>query len=80
MTLETATAFFGWALVVNLVLYTITAVALMAFKGLVGSMSTRLFGVGEQAALNESFAYLARYKLLVIVFFLAPYLALKLMA
>lgn len=80
VTLETLATFLGWALVVNLVFYTITAVALMAFRGLVADMSARLFGIDRQVAINESFAYLARFKLLVMVFFLAPWVALKLMA
>ena len=80
MTVETLATFLGWALVVNLVLYTFTAIALMSFRGLVGNMSARLFGIDRQVAIDESFAYVARFKLLVIVFFLAPWLALKLMA
>lgn len=79
MTVETLATFLGWALVVNLVFYTLTAFALMAFRGLVGNMSARLFGVNRQVAIDESFAYVARFKLLVIVFFLAPWVALKLM-
>lgn len=78
--LDVVRTFFGWALVLNLLFYTITAFALMAFKARVSGLCARFFGVEEQAALNASFAYLAHYKLLVIVFFLAPYFALKLMA
>jgi hypothetical protein len=79
MTLELLTAFFGWALVVNLAIYTITAFALMAFKRLVATMSARWFGIEAPAALNESYAFLARFKLLVIVFFLGPWIALRLL-
>ncbi len=80
MTLETLTTFIGWCLVVNLAFYIVTAAALITFKGLVGTVSSRFFGVDHQTAMTESFAFLGRHKLLVIVFFLAPYVALKLMA
>ncbi len=77
--LPALTTFLGWCVVINLVIYTLSAVALMVFKGLLGSIAGRLFGVDPQYARNESFAWLARYKLLLVVLFLAPYLALKLM-
>jgi len=80
MNLDTLTTFFGWALVLNIAFYAFTALALMLFKGLVGNISSRLFAVDEQTARNESFAYLARYKLFIMAFFLAPYVALRLMA
>lgn len=80
MNLETLTTFFGWALVLNIAFYAFTAFALMLFKGLVGRLSRGLFDVDEQTARNESFAYLARYKLTIIAFFLAPYIALRLTA
>ena len=80
MTLQTLTTFFGWALLLNIAFYAFTALALMLFKGLVGRISSGLFDVDEQTARNESFAYLARYKLIIMAFFLAPYIALRLAA
>jgi Kef-type K+ transport system membrane component KefB len=73
-------AFFGWCLVVNLAFYLLTAASLMLGRRLVMAMSARLFGIDEATAMRESFAFLGRFKLAIILFFLAPYIALRLMA
>jgi len=79
MPLSTITEFFGWALLLNFVFYVLTAVSLVTFRGLVVRLNTKLFAISESDVTAASFRYLATFKLLVLVFFLSPYLALRLM-
>lgn len=72
--------FFGWCLVISLVFYLLTTGALMSFRHLVCSVSRRAFGMDEASTMRGSFDYVARFKLAIIVLFLTPYIALRIMA
>ena len=72
--------FFGWMTVVNLVLYTWTAIMCMCCKGTLVRISLKMFGVGEETGKAIIYGYVGCYKLLFIVFNLVPWLALVIMA
>jgi hypothetical protein len=80
VTTATLTSFFGWCLLINLGFYIVTALSLVFLKGVVRNVNHRLFGIGEERIMQESFAFLGRFKLAIILFFLTPYIALRLMA
>jgi hypothetical protein len=80
MNTATLTSFFGWCLAINLGFYLVTALSLVFLKGTVRSVNQRLFGISEERVMQEAFAFLGRFKLGIILFFLTPYLALRLMA
>lgn len=80
MTTATLTSFFGWCLLINLGFYIVTAMSLVFLKGMVRDVNQRLFGISEERIMQESFAFLGRFKLAIILFFLTPYIALRLMA
>ena len=80
VSLETLTAFFGWLTIVNLGVYALTAIMIMLFRGLMVRMNARLFGLSEERIMTSVFEWVARFKLAIILFAFAPWLALKLMA
>ena len=80
MTIATLTTFFGWCLAINLLFYLVTALSLVFLKGMVRHFNQRIFGISEERIMQESFAFLGRFKLAIILFFLAPYIALRIMA
>ena len=78
--LETVTTFFGWTTVINFALLLMSTIALIASRGSIAKIHGRMFGL-ETADLSRAyFQYLAQYKIAIIVFSLAPYIALRLMA
>ena len=73
------TSFLGWMLVLNIGLLLFSTIMLSLFKKQVTRVHSKLFNMKKDTLSLEYFHYLANYKLLVIVFNLAPWLALKLM-
>ncbi|MDX2469547.1 MAG: hypothetical protein QNL04_03105 [SAR324 cluster bacterium] len=68
--------FFFWCFVINFGLYTFSALAILIFKGLVVTIHQKLFGFDEATTLKEMHRYLAKFKLLVIIFNFTPWLSL----
>ncbi len=79
-TIETWTTFFGWMTIINIGVYVITLLALFAMRSWAYKINASLFGIGEDEVATATFNYIAAYKLLITVFCIAPWLALKLMA
>ena len=73
-------SFFGWMTLINLVLYSWTAIMCVCCKGLLVRISGGMFGVGEDAGKAILYSYLGIYKLLFIVFNLTPWIALVIMS
>ena len=76
MDLDTLRSFFFWCMIVNVGIYVVAAVGIMLARDRMARMHTRLFGVDEITARNAMYGYLAAFKLLITVFFFAPWLAL----
>lgn len=75
---EEFVTFLGWATLVHFVLLSVIAVALIGFRGWIVRVHQRMFPMSEAALNTAYFQYLAGYKILVIVFFMVPYLVLRL--
>ncbi len=73
------TSFLGWMLVLNVGLLLFSTIMLSLCKTWVTKVHAKLFNLNADALGIEYFRYLANYKVLVIVFNLAPWVALKLM-
>ena len=73
------TTFFGWLTIVNMAVYIFSALMLWLMRDFAYRLNARLFGISEEQVAKSSFNYIATYKLLIIVFCFAPWLALKLM-
>jgi len=79
MTIEQLTQFFQWITVVNVVLFVLSWILVMAFKGFIGKMHGKMFGIAENNIAAMVYGYLGLFKLLIIVFNIGPYLALLIM-
>lgn len=78
MSIESLTAFLGWMTLINVGLMLLTLLGLVLMKR-ARVVHQRLFGLSSSDLSRAYFAYLAQYKLLVLVFNLVPYLALRIM-
>jgi len=72
------THFFGWMTVINFVVLTAAAVALLGFRPVIVNIHRKLTGLDDKDLNRAYFSYLANYKIMALVTSLTPYLALKL--
>ncbi len=80
MTIAELTEFLGWATVINLSVFILTVLGVTFLRGTIVQMHKKLFGLSEEDLARAYFQYMGQFKIVVVVFFLVPYLALKLMA
>lgn len=73
-------AFFGWCSVINVIVLVLAALSLMLLRNLFMPLHAKMFGASEEALSQIYLQYLAGYKILVIVFNIVPWIALKLIA
>jgi hypothetical protein len=78
--IETLTTFFGWCSAISVSVLFLSSAALMLMRHAISNLHSRLFGMSEDDLARAYFQYLAQFKIAVIVFNLAPYIALRLMA
>lgn len=78
--LESVTTFFGWCTVINIALLLFLAIWLVAFRGFTKSLHSAILGVDEGALDTLYIQFIGNYKLLITVFSLVPYLALRIMS
>lgn len=79
MTAEFLTSFFGWMAVINIAYLALGAVAVMGLQSWMISVHQRLFRLDENDLKLAYFNWLGTYKIMAVVFSIAPYIALKLM-
>lgn len=80
MTIEVLTELLGWASVINIVILLLSTLSLIAMRGAISGIHSKLFGLDEKDLGRAYFQYLAQYKIAIIVLNIAPYIALKVMA
>lgn len=78
MTLETLTELMGWITVLNIGLLLFSTIMILLLKSTITKIHSRMFDIDATDLSRLYFDYLGRFKMLVIVFNLAPYFALKL--
>lgn len=79
MTLHTLVQFFGWMLMVNLVFFAIGLLKISVFKDLTSVMTERLFGEFGHKMIADIPKILMIYWIMIIIFNLVPYIALKIL-
>lgn len=79
MYLETIRDFLGWCTLINLGLLVVITVSLLLFHKKVGRLHARMFGFDASLVPLECYRFIAYYKMAVLIFNLAPYLALRIM-
>ena len=80
MTIETLTELLGWVSIINIAILLCSTLALISMRGFITKIHSSLFGLDEKDLGGAYFQYLAQYKIAIIVFNIAPYLALKIMS
>ncbi|WP_380057521.1 DUF6868 family protein [Falsihalocynthiibacter sp. SS001] len=79
MTIETLTTFLGWVAVVNIAFLAIATLAMIILQPFMINVHQRMFRIDERDLRLSYFTWAANYKIVAIVFTIAPYVALKLM-
>lgn len=79
MTLPQLTEFIGWMTVLNFGILIVVGLMLIVLKPVVLSVHNKIFGLSETNLTRAYFRYLANYKILIFVFNVVPYVALKIM-
>jgi hypothetical protein len=79
ITLSQLTELLGWASILNIGMLIFTSLMLVFMRSCITSMHSKMFAIPEKDLALIYFRYLANYKILSLVFIIAPYLALKIM-
>ena len=79
MNIELIREFFGWMTLVNLGLFTWTAIMSAFCRGFIHRVHGKMFGLSEETTNKALYYFLAFYKIVFITFNLVPWLALVIM-
>jgi hypothetical protein len=79
MNISELTTLLGWSSVICISILLLTTIMLSTMRGPIVRIHSRMLGLNEEALLGVYVTYLAQFKILVLVFNLAPYIALKIM-
>lgn len=79
MDISILTEFFGWMLLVNAGLYTLAALFIIFARDWTMALEARITGVPEEEWPRLFMDYLSRYKIAILVFNFAPWVALMVM-
>lgn len=80
ITLVLLTEFLGWASVINIAFLLLSTIMVIAMRETIIRIHAKLFGLDDKELPKIYFQYLGNYKIVILAFNIAPYLALKLMA
>lgn len=78
--IQTLTSFFGWCSVINIGVLLVSSILLMLAKGPISSIHSKMFGVSQEALGQTYFQYLGNYKIMIFIFNIVPYIALRILA
>lgn len=79
MTMEQIAQLLGWCAVINIGFLLFKSIVLLALRGSVSKIHSAMTGVSEKEILGFYFQYLSQFKIVIFVFNLAPYIALRIM-
>ena len=79
MSIEVLTEFFGWCLVINAALLAFTTIFLLIGQNWAAKIHAKMFNLKEEDLKRSYFNYVTLHKMLLIVFNLVPYVALRIM-
>ena len=78
MTIETIRTFLGWCAVINIGLFMLSSILIIAIRGTASRIHGKMFKLDEKYISQAYFQYLGQYKIAIIVFNIVPYFALLL--
>jgi hypothetical protein len=76
MGMEKLQDFFFWCMVLNIGIYTLTALSVLVLRDFVGRLLGKMFRIDEETVRKSIQMYLGNYKLLRTVFNFVPWIAL----
>ena len=76
MDIQTLTKFFMWCTIINLGLLIFTSIACIFLADFSYRMNNRFFSISRETFNIAAFSFIALFKIVVIVFNIAPYIAL----
>ncbi len=79
ITLSQLTELLGWASVINIGYLFLATIVLMLMRGAVSSIHSKMLNIDEKELSSKYFDFLGNYKIVTLVFMVAPYIALKIM-
>jgi len=79
ITISQLTELLGWASVINIGYLCLATIILIFMRGTVSSMHSKMFDIDEKELSAKYFDFLGNYKIVTLVFMVAPYIALKIM-
>ncbi len=79
ITLSQLTELLGWASVINIGYLFLATIILMLMRGAVSSIHSKMLNIDEKELSSKYFDFLGNYKIVTLVFMVAPYIALKIM-
>jgi hypothetical protein len=79
ITLSELTEFFGWASIINISFLFLATLSLVLMRDFIVSIHSKLLNISKEELPTLYFNYLANYKVVSLVFFLIPYISLKIM-
>jgi hypothetical protein len=79
MTISQLTELLGWASIINISYLFLATITLLFMRGTVASIRSKMFDIDEKELSAKYFDFLANYKIVTLVFMIAPYIALKIM-
>ncbi len=77
--INTLTTFLGWCSVINIAVLMVSVIVLMVMSKPVANIHSKLFGINSSSLPPIYMQYIGHYKIMIIIFNLVPYIALKIM-
>jgi len=78
-TLSQLTTLLGWATLINIGYLLLSTFILIFMKGWITSVHSQLLGLNAKVLELKYFEFLSNFKVITMIFFVAPYFALKIM-
>ena len=77
MTIETIRTFLGWCTVINIGIFMLSSILIIAIRRTVSRIHSKMFNLDEKYTAQAYFQWLGQYKIAIIVFNIVPYFALR---
>ena len=79
ITLSQITEFLGWVSIINISFLTFATLSIVLMREKISSIHGKMFGINREDLSQIYFNFIANYKILSLVFCVAPYVSLKIM-
>ena len=79
ITISQLTELLCWASVINIAYLLLATLILVFMRGTASSIHRKMFDIDEKELSSKYFDFLSIYKIVTLVFIVAPYIALKIM-